>query len=92
MTSAAIDYTIGSTRGNNDNSTVDTGILLQFTSTAAGATNNTITTITAGSGNGAVLDVLTAGESPVDGATGVDGSAGAAGSTGVTTDLSSWLS
>jgi hypothetical protein len=91
MTSGALDYTIGSTRATNDNSTTDTGILLQFTSTAAGATNNTITTITAGTGNGAVLDILTAGESPVDGSTGVDGVAGSAGSTGVSADLSSWL-
>ena len=90
-TSAALEYIIGDTRATNDNSTDDSGIIVQFTSTAAGATNNSIVSIAAGAGNGAVLDVLTAAESPADGSTGVDGVAGAAGSTGVSADLSSWL-
>ncbi len=91
MTSAALEYTIGSTRSTDDNSTVANGIVVQFTSTAAGATNNSIVTVAAGTGNAATIDVLTAAESPTDGSTGVDGVAGAAGSTGVTTDFSSWL-
>ena len=69
-TSAALEYIIGDTRATDDNSTDDSGIIVQFTSTAAGATNNSIVSIAAGAGNGAVLDVLTAAESPADGSTG----------------------
>ena len=42
----AIDYIIGATRLTTDNSTVDEGVLIIFTSTASGATNNTIVTLT----------------------------------------------
>jgi len=91
QTSAALEYTIGSTRATNDNSTVDQGFIMQFTSTAAGATNNTIVTLASGTGMDATIDVLTAGESPEDGETGVDGVVTAS-ATGVTTDLTSWIS
>ena len=90
QTSAALEYTIGSTRATNDNSTVDQGFLMQFTSTAAGATNNSIVTLASGTGMDATIDILTAGESPEDGETGVDGVVTAS-ATGVSTDLSSWL-
>jgi len=91
QTSAALEYTIGSTRATNDNSTVDQGFIMQFTSTAAGATNNTIVTLASGTGMGATIDILTAGESPEDGETGVDGVVTAS-ATGVSTDLTSWIS
>ena len=91
QTSAALEYTIGSTRATNDNSTVDQGFIMQFTSTAAGATNNTIVTLASGTGMDATIDILTAGESPEDGETGVDGVVTAS-ATGVTTDLTSWIS
>jgi hypothetical protein len=90
LTSAALEYVIGSTRATNDNSTVDQGVIVQFTSTAAGATNNSIASVAAGTGNAATLDILTAGESPEDGSTGVNG-VSTASTTGVSTDLSSWL-
>ena len=90
-TSAALEYTIGGSNSTADNSTDDAGIIVQFTSTAAGATNNSIVTIAAGAGNGAVLDVLTAGESPTDGSTGVDGVAGSAGTTGVSVNHVGWI-
>ena len=92
ITSAALEYIIGGSRATADNSTDDSGIIVQFTSTAAGATNNSIVSIAAGAGNGAVLDVLTAAESPADGSTGVDGVAGAAGSTGVSVNHVGWIS
>ena len=76
----------------DDNSTDDSGIILQFTSTAAGATNNSIVSIAAGAGNGAVLDELNANEAPTDGSTGVDGVAGAAGTTGVSVNHVGWIS
>ena len=91
-TSAALEYIIGDTRATDDNSTDDSGIIVQFTSTAAGATNNSIVSIAAGAGNGAVLDVLTAAESPADGSTGVDGVAGSAGTTGVSVNHVGWIS
>jgi hypothetical protein len=91
-TSAAVEYIIGATRATNNNSTTDQGIIMQFTSTAAGATNNSIVTLAAGAGNDTTLDILTAGESPTDGSTGVDGVAGAAGSTGVTVNHVGWIS
>jgi len=92
ITSAALEYTIGGSNSTADNSTDDAGIIVQFTSTAAGATNNSIVSIAAGAGNGAVLDELTAAESPTDGSTGVDGVAGAAGTTGVSVNHASWIS
>jgi len=91
MTSAALEYTIGATRSPSDNSTEDAGFIMQFTSTAPGATNNTIVSIGAGTGNDPSFDLMTAVEAPVDGSTGVDGVTGAASTTGITTDLSSWL-
>jgi hypothetical protein len=90
MSSNALDYTIGSTRATNDNSTVDAGFIMQFTSTAAGATNNSIVTIAAGTGNDPSVDVMTAVEAPEDGETAVDGVTTAS-TTGVSTDLTSWL-
>ena len=92
ITSAALEYTIGGSNSTADNSTDDAGIIVQFTSTAPGATNNSIVSIAAGAGNGAVLDVLTAAEAPTDGSTGVDGVAGAAGTTGVSVNHVGWIS
>ena len=92
MTGAAIDYIIGATRGDTDNKTADSGILVTIASTQAGATNNTIVSaIAAGGNNAATLDILTAGEAQSDWVAASDTVAAVASASGVTTDLSSWL-
>ena len=89
-TSAALDYIIGDTRATNDNSTVDAGFIVTFTSLAAGADDNTIVTLANGNGS-ATETALTATSAPDTVFTGTNGAAGAAAVSGVTTDHSSWL-
>ena len=90
VTGAALDYIIGSTRATNDNSTVDQGILVTFTSLAAGADANTIVSLV--DANSTADDVaLTATTAPDVVKTAANGTTGAAAVSGVTIDHSSWL-
>ena len=89
-TSAAVDYIIGATRATNDNSTIDAGFIVTFTSQAAGATANTIVSLANGNGS-ATETALTATSAPDVVKTAADGTTGAAAVTGVSIDHSSWL-
>ena len=89
-TSAAVDYIIGATRATNDNSTIDAGFIVTFTSQAAGATANTIVSLANGNGS-ATETALTATSAPDIVKTAADGTTGAAAVSGVSIDHSSWL-
>ena len=93
VTSDAVDYIIGATRLTTDNNTLSNGFLVTFTSTAAGATDNTIVTLVEGGNNETDLTELTAGE---DGTTdmvdGVDGTDDVPADDGIDTDRSGWIS
>ena len=88
-TSAALDYIIGATRATNDNSTVDAGIIVTFTSLAAGADANTIVTLADDSSTADDVQ-LTATTAPDTVFAGTNGTTTAA-DTGVDTNISSWL-
>jgi hypothetical protein len=90
-TGDALDWIIGSTRLTTDNSTVDAGIIIQFTSLSAGATNNTIVSLE-DNGSSVTDTLLVDGtDSVTDTETGVDGTSGSNASTGITTNRSGWL-
>ena len=72
-----------------DNNTTDAGIIVSFTSLAAGVDANTIVTLANGNGT-ATETALTATSAPDTVFAGVDGTTTAA-SSGVTADLSGWL-
>jgi hypothetical protein len=89
-TSDAVDYIIGSTRLTTDNATVDSGILVTFTSNAAGATNNTIATLVSSSASNTVTAVAEL-DTNTAAATAAIASDEVAADTGNDTDRTSWL-
>ena len=89
-TSDALDFYVGPTRATNDNNTTDAGIIVSFTSLAAGVDANTIVTLANGNGT-ATETVLSTTSAPDIVKAPVNGATGAAATTGITADLSSWL-
>ncbi|MEL1223680.1 MAG: hypothetical protein VW522_05485, partial [Candidatus Neomarinimicrobiota bacterium] len=89
-TSDAVDYIIGSTRLSTDNNTVDAGILVTFTSNAAGSTANTIATLVSSTASNTVTTVTEL-DTNTAAATAAIASDEVAADTGNDTDRTSWL-
>ena len=92
VTSDAVDYIIGATRLTTDNNTLSNGFLVTFTSTAEGATNNTIVTLADNGSTADVTELTDLEEGTTDMDTGEDAGADTAADDGITIDRSGWLS
>jgi hypothetical protein len=93
VSGAAVDYIIGDTRLTTDNATVDEGFIVTFTSTAAGATNNTLASLADGASDTMTTDndYMSFVEAPADSVEGSDEVAASVTDDGNDTDRTGWL-